>query len=50
MQLQDYHFGLVNNLEVTQAMTTALEVKRQYDRVQAQVKIYKALLDLAILP
>lgn len=50
MQLQDYRFGLVNNLDVTQAMTTALDVKRQYDRAQAQVKINKALLDLAILP
>jgi len=50
IQLQDYRFGLVNNLDVIQAMTTTLEVKRKYDTALAQVKINKALLDIAIMP
>ncbi|MDD5491965.1 MAG: TolC family protein [bacterium] len=49
IQLQDYRFGLVNNLDVIQAMTTTLEVKRKYDTAIAQAKANKALLDIAVM-
>ena len=47
MQLKDYKFGLVNNLDVLQAMTSMLDVQRNFDRAIIQTKLNKTLLEIA---
>lgn len=47
MQLSDYRYGLVSNLDVIQSMLSMLDVKKNYDRAIIQSKIDKALLDIA---
>lgn len=47
IQLRDYKFGLVNNLDVLQSMSTMLDVKRNFDKAVVQVKIDKGLLEAA---
>lgn len=47
-QLRDYRFGLVNNLDVTQAMLSMIDAKRSYDRSVIQAKVNKAALDIAV--
>ncbi|MCB4792854.1 MAG: TolC family protein [Elusimicrobia bacterium] len=47
IQLKDYRFGLVNNLDVLQAMTAMLDAKRSYDKALVQAKIDKANLEIA---
>jgi outer membrane protein len=49
LQLKDYRYGLVNNLDVLQSLTTLLDGKRNLDRALMQVKINKALLDIAAM-
>jgi outer membrane protein len=49
LQLRDYRFGLVNNLDVLQAMTMMLDARRNMDRTLIQVKSDKALLDIAVM-
>ena len=49
LQLKDYRYGLVNNLDVLQSLTTLLDGKRSLDRALMQVKINKALLDIAAM-
>lgn len=48
MQLRDYRYGLVNNLDVLSSMTSMLDVKNSYDRAQAQARADRALLDVAV--
>lgn len=47
MQVNDYRYGLVNNLDVLQSMSTMLDTKRSLDRALIQAKVDKILLDLA---
>ena len=49
LQLKDYRYGLVNNLDVLQSLTTLLDGKRSLDRALMQVKMNKALLDIAAM-
>jgi outer membrane protein len=49
MQLKDYRYGLVTNLDVLQSMTTMLDVKRTLDSALVQLKINKALLDIVTM-
>ncbi|MFA5857863.1 MAG: TolC family protein [Elusimicrobiota bacterium] len=44
LQLQDYKYSLVNNLEVLTAMTTMLELKRAADRAEVQVGYNASML------
>lgn len=44
LQMKDYRFGLVNNLDVIQAMMTLLDVKRNMDRTLIQCKTDMLLL------
>jgi len=46
IQIKDYRYGLVNNLDVIQAMTGMLEAKKNLDRALIEVKSAKALLDI----
>ena len=48
IQVRDYRFGLVNNLDVIEAMTTMQDIKRSLDKAVIQVKTNKALLDIAV--
>lgn len=48
IQLKDYRYGLVNNLEVIQMMTAMLDAKRNLDRALIQVKSDRALLEIAV--
>ena len=48
IQLKDYRFGLVNNLDVIQAMITMLDAKRNYDKALVQAKIDKNNLEIAV--
>lgn len=47
MQLSDYKYGLVSNLDVIQAMLTVLDVKKNYGRALIQSKIDRAMLEIA---
>ena len=47
LQLRDYGLGLVNNLDLIQAMTTLSDTKRNLDKALIQTKMDKALLDIA---
>ena len=47
MQLKDYRYGLVNNLDVLQSISTMLDSKRSLDRALIQAKVNKILLDIA---
>ncbi len=38
-QVRDYRLGLVSNLDVLTSLNTYVDLKRQYDRAQSQVKI-----------
>lgn len=49
LQLKDYQLGLVNNLDVIQAMATMSDVKRNLDKAVIQVKNDKAMLDIAVM-
>jgi outer membrane protein TolC len=46
MQLNDYRYGLVNNLDVLSALTSMLDAKRNFDRASIQSQIDKAVLEL----
>jgi outer membrane protein len=46
-QMKDYRLGLVNNLDVLQAVTTLLSVKSSSDRSAIQVKLDKMMLGIA---
>jgi outer membrane protein TolC len=48
LQLKDYRFGLVNNLDVIQATLTMLDAKRNLDRTTILVKSNKALLEISV--
>ncbi len=48
MQLRDYQYGLVNNLDVIQALLSMLDVKQNMDTALIQVKLDKALLEEAV--
>ena len=48
LQVQDYRFGLVTNLDVLQAALTLLDVKSSLDRTVLQAKLNKILLDISI--
>ena len=47
MQLKDYRYGLVNNLDVLQSMSIMLDARRSLDKALVQAKINKTLLDIA---
>jgi outer membrane protein len=47
MQVNDYRYGLVNNLDVLESMSTMLDTKRSLDRALIQAKVDKILLDIA---
>ncbi len=47
LQLRDYRFGLVNNLDVIQAMSMLSDTKRNMDRSLIQLKSDQAVLDIA---
>jgi len=47
MQLKDYRYGLVNNMDVIQSMITMLDAKRNFDRMLIQAKLDKAILEIA---
>lgn len=47
IQIRDYRYGLVNNLDVIQSISTLLDVKRNFDRSIIQVKVNKILLKIA---
>jgi len=47
MQVHDYRYGLVNNLDVLQSMSSMLDTKRSLDRALLQAKLDKILLDIA---
>jgi outer membrane protein TolC len=47
MQIRDYRYGLVNNLDVIQSISSLLDVKRNLDRSIIQVKVNKILLKIA---
>lgn len=47
-QLRDYKLGLVNNLDVIQAMTLMSDAKLNLDKALIQVKSDKAILDNAV--
>ncbi|MDD5686896.1 MAG: TolC family protein [Elusimicrobia bacterium] len=49
LQLGDYKLGLVNNLDVIQALLTMSDIKRNMDKTLIQVKIDKAMLDIAVM-
>ncbi len=49
VQLKDYRMGLVNNLEVIQAMMSVYDAKRSLDKAAAQMKLNKVLLDILSL-
>lgn len=50
LQLRDYKLGLVNNLDVIQAMTLMSDAKRNLDKALIQVKSDRAILDNAVMP
>ena len=47
MQVRDYRYGLVNNLDVIQSISSLLDVKLNLDRSIIQVKVNKILLKIA---
>jgi outer membrane protein len=47
LQMRDYRLGLVNNLDVLQAIGASLDAKRNLDRALLQTKLNKILLDIA---
>jgi len=46
-QMKEYRLGLVNNLDVLQAVTTLLSVKSSSDRAAIQVKLATTMLDIS---
>jgi outer membrane protein TolC len=47
LQMRDYRLGLVNNLDVLQAISAALDAKRNLDRALIQTELSKIFLDIA---
>jgi outer membrane protein len=47
-QMRDYRYGLVQNLDVIQSISTLLDAKRNLDRSIILVKVNKLLLEIAI--
>jgi outer membrane protein len=48
LQMKDYRFGLVNNLDVIQATLDMLSAKRSLDTTNIQVKSNRELLEIAV--
>ncbi|MFH1368960.1 MAG: TolC family protein [Elusimicrobiota bacterium] len=46
MQVNDYRFGLVNNLDIIQFMIVMLDTKKNLDRALIQSKLDRALLEI----
>jgi outer membrane protein len=49
IQVKDYGYGLVTNLDVLQSLSSMIEVKRARDKAAVQLRKQKTLLDIAAL-